>query len=73
MMVVRVASVWPGDGEQQWRRRGAVHHPCVVHHQQLGVLVRLQAGPAGGVHRGVCWVFVNVREVGQWSGPGVAA
>ena len=67
-MVVRVAGGLPGDGEQQRRRRGAVH-PCVVHHQLLGVLA-----PAGGVHRGgVCRVFVNVREVGQWSGPGVAA
>ena len=76
MVVVRVAGGWrAGDGEQQRRRRGAVHHPCVVHRQQLGVrLAGLQAGPAsGGVHRGVCRVFVNVREVGQWSGPGVAA
>lgn len=79
MMIVRVGR--PGNAQQQ-RRGGAVEgllHPggssvvCLVIliHHRLGTSIR---GLVGGVLRGgVCRVFVNVCEVREWSGPGVAA
>lgn len=78
MMIVRVGR--PGHAQQQ-RRGGAVEgllHPggssvvCLVIliHHRLGTSIR---GLVGGVLRGVCRVFVNVCEVREWSGPGVAA
>jgi len=81
MMIVRVGR--PGHTQQQ-RRGGAVEgllHPggssvvCLVilTHHRLGTSIR---GLVGGVLRGgggVCRVFVNVCEVREWSGPGVAA
>lgn len=80
MMIVRVGR--PGHAQQQ-RRGGAVEgllHPrgssvvCLVilTHHRLGTPIR---GLVGGVLRGggVCRVFVNVCEVREWSGPGVAA
>lgn len=81
MMIVRVGR--PGHTQQQ-RRGGAVEgllHPggssvvCLVilTHRRLGTSIR---GLVGGVLRGdggVCRVFVNVCEVREWSGPGVAA
>lgn len=80
MMIIRR----PGHAQQQ-RRGGAVEgllHPggssvvCLVilTHHRLGTPIR---GLVGGVLRGggggVCRVFVNVCEVREWSGPGVAA
>lgn len=78
MMIVCVGR--PGHSQQQ-RRGGAVEgllHPggssvvCLVilTHHRLGTPIR---GLVGGVLRGVCRVFVNVCEVREWSGPGVAA
>lgn len=79
MMIVRR----PGHTQQQWRG-GAVEgllHPgvssvvCLVilTHHRLGTPIRGLV--VGSVLRGggVCRVFVNVREVREWSGPGVAA
>lgn len=81
MMIVRVGR--PGHAQQQ-RRGGAVEgllHPgssvvCLVilTHHRLGTPIRGLV--VGGVLRGgggVCRVFVNVCEVREWSGPGVAA
>lgn len=86
MMIVRVGR--PGHAQQQ-RRGGAVEgllHPggssvvCLVirTHHRLGTPIRglvvggvLRGGGGGG--GGVCRVFVNVCEVREWSGPGVAA
>lgn len=80
MMIVRVGR--PGHAQQQ-RRGGAVEgllHPgssvvcLVILIHRLGTPIR---GLVGGVLRGggggVCRVFVNVCEVREWSGPGVAA
>lgn len=74
MMIVRVGR---SGHTQQQRRGGAVEglHPgsSVV---SLVILIRLGTpirGLVGGVLRGVCRVFVNVCEVREWSGPGVAA
>lgn len=75
MMIVRVGR--PGHTQQQ-RRGGAVEEllrpggssvVCLVilTHHRLGTSIR---GLVGGV---CCWVFVNVCEVREWSGPGVAA
>lgn len=79
MMIVRIGR--PGHAQQQ-RRDGAVEglHPggssvvCLVilTHHRLGTPIRgLVVGGGGG--GGVCRVFVNVCEVREWSGPGVAA
>lgn len=76
MMIVRVDRL--SSHAQQQRRGGAVEglHPgsSVV---SLVILIRLGTpiggGPVGGILRGVCRVFVNVCEVREWSGPGVAA
>lgn len=80
-MIVRVRR--PGHTQQQ-RRGGAVEgllHPgvssvvCLVilTHHRLGTPIRGLV--VGGVLRGggVCRVFVNVCEIREWSGPGVAA
>lgn len=81
MMIVRVGR--PGHTQQQ-RRGGSVEellHPggssvvCLVilTRHRLGTSIR---GLVGGVLRGgggVCRVFVNVCEIREWSGPGVAA
>lgn len=82
MMIVRVGR--PGHSQQQRRGRAVegLLHPggssvvCLVilTHHRLGTPIR---GLVGGVLRGggggVCRVFVNVCEVREWSGPGVAA
>lgn len=75
MMIVRVGR---SSHAQQQRRGGAVEglHPgssvvCLVILIRLGTPIG--GGPVGGVLRGVCRVFVNVCEVREWSGPGVAA
>lgn len=80
MMIVRVGR--PGHAQQQ-RRGGAVEgllHPggsfvvcLVILIHRLGTPIRGLV--VGGVLRGggVCRVFVNVCEVREWSGPGVAA
>lgn len=75
MMIVRVGR--PGHTQQQ-RRGGAVEEllrpggssvVCLL--TRLGTSIR---GLVGGDLRGVCCrVFVNVCEVREWSGPGVAA
>lgn len=69
MMIVRRSG-----HTQQQRRGGAVEglHPgssvvCLV------ILIRLCTPIRGPVGGGVCRVFVNVCEVREWSGPGVAA
>lgn len=79
MMIVRVGR--PGHTQQQ-RRGGAVEEllrpggssvVCLVilTHHRLGTSIRELVG---GDLRGVCCrVFVNVCEVREWSGPGVAA
>lgn len=75
MMIVRVGR---SSYAQQQRRGGAVEglHPgsfvvCLVILIRLGTPIA--GGSVGGVLRGVCRVFVNVCEVREWSGPGVAA
>jgi len=82
MMIVRVGR--SGHAQQQ-RRGGAVEgllHPggsfvvclAILTHHRLGTPTRGLV--VGGVLRGgggVCRVFVNVCEVREWSGPGVAA
>lgn len=80
MMIVRVGR--PGHAQHQ-RRGGAVEgllHPggsfvvCLRTRHRLGTPIRGLV--VGGVLRGgggVCRVFVNVCEVREWSGPGVAA
>lgn len=68
IMMVVVCVPRSRDAEQQRRRRAVHPGGCVV---LVGGFVRQIA--LAGVQRGVCRVFVNVCEVRQWSGPGVAA
>lgn len=76
--VMMVVCVDRSSHAQQQRRGGAVEglHPgssvvCLVILIRLGTPIG--GGSVGGVLRGVCRVFVNVCEVREWSGPGVAA
>lgn len=84
MMIVRVAR--PGHAQQQRRGRAVegLLHPggssvvCLVilTHQRLGTPIRGLVVVGGALRcggDGVCRVFVNVCEVREWSGPGVAA
>lgn len=82
MMIVRVGR--SGHAQQQWRGGAVVGllHPggssvvCLVilTHHRLGTPIRgLVVGGVLSDGGGVCRVFVNVCEVREWSGPGVAA
>lgn len=82
MMVVSVVA-GSGDGEQQRRRgngavavdpgRSVVRNRVCNRRGCVNGVGPLGRQPADADHRGVCRVFVNVCEVREWSGPGVAA